>query len=231
MNTTREGSPNLSDVPPPPEGDEELVLRTLAGEPEAFAQIMRRHNRRLYRLARGIVRDDDEAEDVLQEAYLHAYQRLDTLAGKAALPLWLGRIVTNEALGRLRRRHATVALEQLEFELPAEELPLSLGHQPEAEAARRQVSAWLESAIDHLPQAFRVVFLMREIEGLSLQETATLLGIPLATVKTRDFRARRLLREYIGSCLAASFADVFPFLGARCDRIVTRVLGQLPARD
>lgn len=230
MNADRNGHPDGAAVLAPPVGDEELVVRTLAGEHAAFAQIMRRHNRRLYRLARGIVRDDTEAEDVLQEAYLHAYQRLDTLTGAAALPLWLGRIVVNEALGRLRRRHATVALEQLDFEMPPGDLPLSLGHEPEAEAARQQVSAWLETAIDRLPREFRVVFLLREIEGLSLQETAALLGIPAATVKTRDFRARRLLREQLGTRLAASFADVFPFLGVRCDCIVARVLGQLPAR-
>ncbi len=211
-------------------GDAELVEWTLAGREAAFEQIMRRNNRRLYRLARSIVRDEAEAEDALQEGYLSAYLKLGSWRRAAPLSNWLARIVANEALMRLRRRRPEVGLERLEAEGAAIDAPLPDVEDPERAAATRQLRGLLEAAVDALPQEFRSVFVLREIEGLSLRETAAALGIPEATVKTRDFRARRLLKDILGERLAAGFAEAFPFLGARCDRLVARVLERLAAR-
>lgn len=212
--------------------DAELVSRSCRGEGAAFAAIMQRYNRRLYRVARGILRDDAEAEDALQEAYLRAYGALHLFRGEAGLATWLTRIVMNEALGRSRRRRPTEELSVLErgengggcvIRFPG----LTGAADPEATAARSEVRRLLESAVDELPDPFRMVFVMREIEEMTTEETAGQLGIRPETVKTRLHRARMLLRRSLDAKLASTLRDTFPFDGARCGRMTEAVLDRL----
>jgi RNA polymerase sigma-70 factor (ECF subfamily) len=213
--------------------DADLVALARSGEGAAFAVIMQRYNRRLYRAARSIMRDDVEAEDVLQEAYVRAFAALGTFRGDASLSTWLTRIVLNEALGRVRRQRPTEELDVLDREMQTEEARVimfpgvSSVPDPETAAARAEVRRLLESAVDELPDAFRLVFVMRDIEELSIDETAGHLGIRPEAVKTRLHRARRLLREALDERLAVALKDTFPFLGARCARITDAVLARL----
>lgn len=216
----------------PEEGDLAIAQRVAAGDLNAFETIMRRHNRMLYRAARSILRDDAEAEDCLQSAYLLAYQSIRTFAGQAKLSTWLARIVINEALGRKRRtaRNATV----IPFDSVADTeamndlcAPATGTPNPEAEAMRHELGALLERRIDGLPEAFRGVFVLRALEELSVEETAALLDIPEATVRTRYFRARSMLRESLAREVDAALHQAFKFDGARCDRTVTIVLARL----
>jgi RNA polymerase sigma-70 factor (ECF subfamily) len=213
-------------------GDAELVARARAGDRLAFELIMRRHNRRLFRLARSILASDAEAEDALQEAYVHAYAKLATLADGAALGTWLARIVTNEALGRLRTAGRVVALDAYrqpgsgEEEGRTAELASDLPD-PERLAASGELRRLLAAAVDGLPQEFRSVFVLREVEGLSTAETAAWLAIRPETVKTRLHRARLQLQESLGQQLLAGSPSLFDFDGARCDRIVDQVLTRL----
>ncbi|MBX3498162.1 MAG: RNA polymerase sigma factor [Alphaproteobacteria bacterium] len=214
----------------------ELVRRTRAGEREAFRAIMQRHNQRLFRIARSIAREETDAEDILQESYLRAFVGIETFRGESSLLTWLTRIVINEANGRLRKRRNLVGVEQIEaaqgrgadvIMFPHGETSMT----PEQDAARTQIRHLLESAIDGLPDGFRVVFVMREIEDCSVAETAESLGIPEETVKTRLFRARRLLRSALNDRITSTVHDAFPFLGRRCERITEAVLARLDARD
>lgn len=214
--------------------DAELVALARQGHAPAFRAIMQRHNRRLYRLARGILREDIEAEDVVQETYLSAFKGIAAFRGQASLSTWLTRIAMNEALGRLRRRRPMVELAALDSSLDRDDARIiafpSIGaaqDDPERSAARREIRHFLERAIDALPEAFRVVFVMRVIEEMSIEETASHLGLRPATVKTRLHRARRLLRQAVDETLAAALMDTFPFAGARCDRITDAVLERL----
>ena len=213
--------------------DADLVAMARGRDGAAFAAIMQRYNRRLYRAARSIMRDDAEAEDVLQEAYVRAFAALDTFRGEASLSTWLTRIVLNEALGRIRRQRPTEELDVLDREMQTEEARVimfpgvSSVPDPETAAARAEVRRLLEGAVDELPDAFRLVFVMRDIEGLSIEETAGHLGIRAETVKTRLHRARKLLREALDDRLSAVLKDTFPFLGARCTRVTDAVLARL----
>ena len=197
-----------------------------------FEALMRRHNRRLYRTARSILRHDGDAEDCVQEAFLHAWRHRDQFRGDAAPSTWLTRIVINEALMKLRRGKATagtVAIDNvvdLEAHLEASTSGARPA-QPDAEALRGELCAMLERKIDALPQAFRTVFMLRAIEEMSAEETATCLGIPEATVRTRLFRARSLLRESIASDVDLALASAFEFMGERCDRIVAGVVAAI----
>ena len=208
--------------------DAELLALMRRGEAGGFALLMRRNNRRLYRLARSIVKNDAEAEEIVQESYLRALTHLDSFKGEASLGTWLARIVANEALGRLRRRRPMVALGDVEETLAAGE---GLGHgdqpSPEHAAARREIRGLIERAVDALPPHFRVVFMLRAVEQMSIEETAATLAIPKETVKTRLHRANRLLREALSTELGAILDDAFPFAGARCDRMMARVLEKL----
>jgi len=213
-------------------GDAQLVQLALQRDSGAFRLIMRRHNRRLYRVARAVTRDDNEAEDVVQEAYCLAFANLSRFRGDSSLASWLTRIALNEALGRLRRRRPTVELSTLDAESQDEmriiSFPLTTANaDPERAVAQREIRRLMERAIDDLPETFRMVFVMREIEELSVEETADFLGIPQATVKTRLHRARRLLRQTLDEQLAPAFADAFPFDGMRCVRMADRVLERL----
>ena len=214
----------------------ELVRRVRDGDSAAFAVIMRRHNRMLYRIARSILGDSAEAEDALQEGYLRAYQAIDSFAGRSRLSTWLLRIVANEALGRRRRRVARheqlVAPEERPERIEAVVLPFESGRRgddPEAMAARGEIRRLVERAIDELPADFRAVFMLRAIEELSVADTADCLGIPPETVKTRFHRAKRRLRQALDRQLDAVLADTFPFGGERCNRTVAGVLARITA--
>ena len=200
-------------------GEAALVRLAQAGDGEAFRIIMQRGNQRLFRVARGVVRDDGEAEDVLQEAYARAFAAIGGFRGEAGVMTWLTRIVLNEARGRLRRRRPMVGLERIEAaQMDGAEVipfPNAFGTaSPEADAARAQIRGLIEQAVDDLPEAFRIVFIMREIEGCSVEETAENLGIVAATVKTRLHRAKTLLRAALDRKLASALTEAFPFLGA-----------------
>jgi RNA polymerase sigma-70 factor (ECF subfamily) len=213
-------------------GDAELVQLARQRDSGAFRVIMRRHNRRLYRVARAVVRDDSEAEDVVQEAYFHAFANLGNFRGDSSLATWLTRIALNEALARLRRQRPTVELSTLDAESQNEmhviPFPLMAANcDPERAVAQREIRRLLERAIDDLPEVFRIVFVMREIEDLSIEETAGFLNVPQATVKTRLHRARRLLRQALDEQLASVLEGAFPFDGMRCTRMADKVLERL----
>jgi RNA polymerase sigma-70 factor, ECF subfamily len=216
--------------------DAALVELARRHDEAAVRTLVRRHNRRLFRVARSVLRDDAEAEDVVQATYVRAFTRLEGFRGEAALGTWLTRIALNEALGRLRQRRPRADLAALDaaaagggsvIVFPMSPAPAG----PESEAGRAQVRQVLERAVDALPEPFRLVFVMREIEGLSTEETATLLAIRPETVKTRLHRARRLLRRAIERMLSAGFGEIFPFDGARCVKMADRVVERLRQRQ
>lgn len=214
------------------ESDGALVERARSGDDAAVRALVRRYNQRLFRVARGIVRDDAEAEDVVQETYVRAFTRLDGFRGEAAFATWLTRIALNEANGRLRRRRPTVELSALEAERGRAQgevimFPTTPAPDPESEAGREQVRRVIERAVDALPEPFRMVFILRDVQGLDIEETAALLEVNPATVKTRLFRARRLMRSEIARALSARFSDVFPFDGERCAGMAERVVACL----
>jgi RNA polymerase sigma-70 factor (ECF subfamily) len=212
--------------------DAALARLVQAGDREAFRHVMKRCNQRLFRVARAVVHSDAEAEDVVQEAYVDAYEKIGTFRGDAALLTWLTRIVLNEAYGRLRNRHTNVDIDQIEAAQmdPGNVIAFpsaSASGDPAAALARDQVRRLLEKAIDALPEPFRVVYILREIEECSVEDTALALDLKPETVKTRLFRARRQLREALHDQLASTLGDAFPFLGARCDRIIETVMGRI----
>lgn len=217
--------------PDTPDDDAALVDGARAGHRGAFEAIMRRHNQRLFRVARAILKDDHEAEDAVQEAYVSAFRGIAGFEGRSRLSTWLVRIVVNEALGRRRRRLVMAPSSEINdmaidgtrelFGL------LSVAEDPEKATARADIRRLLEAAIDALPEIFRTVFVLRAVEMLSVEETASSLGIPEATVKTRFHRARRQLRLHLEDRLGSALAGTFPFAGARCDRIVAAVLARL----
>jgi RNA polymerase sigma-70 factor (ECF subfamily) len=212
-----------------------LVERALARDADACRLIIKTYNQRLYRLARSILRHDGEAEDALQEAYLHAFAHLRDFRGQSALSTWLSRIVINEALGRLRKQRRRLAAESdrhYDANDPrgASIIPFPLGQSeadPERTMAQRQILDLIERATDALPEIYRTVFVARVIEGLSMEETADLLAIKPETVKTRLFRARRLVRERIEKEVGPVLMDAFPFAGRRCDRLTRTVMVRL----
>lgn len=207
--------------------DTEIVRRVVAGDRDAFIAMMRRHNQKMYRTARAILKDAAEAEDAVQEAYLLAYRSMGGFRGEARLSTWLVRIVANEALGRLRRRKRSAEVIRLYDDLEQageateENMVDEKSEQPEAGALRAETRRLLEKAIDALPDGFRTVFVLRAVEEMTVEETAATLEIPEATVRTRYFRARSLLRE------ALACEDAFAFAGDRCERIVAGVLARL----
>jgi RNA polymerase sigma-70 factor, ECF subfamily len=216
-------------------GDAELVRRIGSHDEAAFEVMMRRHNAALYRVARAILKSDADAEDALQEAYLAAYCHMDEFRAEAKLSTWLTRIVVNQALG-IRRRHrrarVIVPFSNLHSDERVELEEAGVGgsvESPEHSTSRAEFRRLLERKIDDLPVAFRTVFILREVEELSAAETAGCLSIEEATVRSRLFRARGLLRESLARELDMATADVFHFGGERCDRVVTNVLARLPA--
>ncbi len=219
----------------PTEGatDAELAVRAANGDAPAFETIMRRHNRLLFRTARSILRNDDDTEDALQEAYLRAWRSLAGFRAEAKVSTWLVRIVVNEALGRLRRRGAQVIPldAAIDIDEPHHEPGMegNADAEPERLAMRGELRVLMEKRIDMLPDVFRTVFMLRAVEELSVEETAAALEIPEATVRTRFFRARSLLREGLSRDVDFAIGDAFSFAGARCDRIVANVLARVRA--
>jgi RNA polymerase sigma-70 factor (ECF subfamily) len=212
--------------------DASLAARVQAGDPAAFELLMRRHNRRLYRLARSMLRNAADAEDALQDAYLGAYQNIGAFRGEASLATWLSRVVVNQCLARLRRQARRdnivpmVAMGGLdEQEAPA--MPADDKDAPDRALIRAELRAVLERKLDELPEAFRTVFVLRSVEELSVEETARTLDLPEATVRSRHFRARSMLRESLALDIDIAERDVFSFDGERCDRIVASVLRRL----
>jgi RNA polymerase sigma-70 factor (ECF subfamily) len=201
----------------------------------AFEQIMRQHNRMLFRTARAILRDDAEAEDALQEAYVQAYHALGSFRGEAKLSTWLARIVANEALMRLRkqtRRAEIVPIQPAAGQELEQVTDTNMHNAPDASAERKEVRALLEAQIDALPDAYRTVFMLRAVEELPVEEVSAILQIPPATVRTRYFRARSLLREALAQKIDLACEDAFSFAGARCDRVVAHVLARInPSKE
>ena len=211
-----------------PIGDVQLVEMAMAGEKQAFISIMRRYNQLLFRTARSILRNDGEAEEALQDGYLRAWRALGTFRADAKLSTWLVRIVANEALGRLRRRHGEVIPLDAAMLIPDADVQshfiANADEQPEGAAMREEIRKLLENRIDRLPDAYRTVFMLRAVQEMSVEEVAHALQIPEATVRTRFFRARGLLREGLASEMDMGLNDAFSFDGERCDRIVERTL-------
>jgi RNA polymerase sigma-70 factor, ECF subfamily len=214
--------------------DLELARRVAAGDAAAFASLMRRHNRTLYRTARAVLRDDAEAEDALQEAYLQAYRSIGEFRSEAKLSTWLVRIVANEALMRLRKRARRAEILPLQPGVSERELDriadTNMNDAPEPSAQRAEMRRLLELEIDTLPEDYRAVFVLRVVEEMSVDETAAALGIPEATVRSRLFRARSLLREGLAAKIDLACEEVFAFAGARCDRIIANVMGKIECR-
>jgi len=210
--------------------DAELVRHALNRDAEAFRIIMQRHNQRLYRIARSVLRNSVEAEDAVQEAYAAAFSHLASYRGESPLAAWLSRIVMNEALGRLRRKPGPADFAPLEAVWEAEIIPFPSSapqDDPERTMAQRQILQLVETATDALPEVYRVVFMIRVIEGMSVEETARLLGIKPETVKTRLHRARQLVRDQLNKQIGPVLMDAFPFAGRRCERLTTGVLKRL----
>jgi RNA polymerase sigma-70 factor (ECF subfamily) len=203
-----------------------LVHRAMAHEADAFRAIIKTHNQRLYRIARGVVRNDSEAEDIVQEAYVRAFAALATFRGDSSLATWLSRIVINEALGRLRKRRRTVAMPASQ-EAQIIQFPLNPSDDPERTMAQRQILRLVERATDNLPDVYRTVFIARVIEGLNIEETADLLGVRPETVKTRLHRARALVRKALDDEIGPVLLDAFPFAGRRCERLTEAVIKRL----
>ena len=225
--------PNPNSPPRPDLPDAELARQVIAGQAGAFELLMRRHNQALFRTARSILRNDSDAEEVLQEAYLQAYRAMASYRADARLSTWLTRIVIHAAIARARqgqRRAEVVPLDGL-GELPAEAMENTMNHDPaesaERAAMRSQMRQLLEQAIDRLPDAFRNVFVLRAVEEMSGEEVAACLDIPEATVRSRYFRARSLLRSALAAEVDLALESAYSFDGARCDRIVAGVLAQL----
>jgi RNA polymerase sigma-70 factor (ECF subfamily) len=215
--------------------EDELVERARQKDPVAIRLLIKQQNQRLYRIARSIVRNDSDAEDVLQEAYARAFAGLDGFRGEARIGTWLARIVINEALGWQRRRRPTAEINSLSTDtrFDAQIIPFPGANRipdPETTMARSEIQMLLERAIDGLPEGLREVFVARLVEGMSVEETAELFGILPQTVKTRLFRARVLLRTEMERQVGPVFRDAFPFAGHRCERLTERVLSRLGLR-
>lgn len=212
--------------------DDALLVQGARDRDEAAIRVIMQHNnRRLFRVARGILRNDGEAEDVVQETYVRAFTHLDSFRGDSSLATWLTRIAMNEALGRLRRERPQVELTNLKpgvLEAQIIQFPQSLNPgDPEKSMAQREIQLVVERAIDDLPEAFRIVFVTRVVEGMTVEETAELLGLKPETVKTRLHRARNLLRGNVEKRIGPVVMEAFPFAGKRCERLTETVLKRL----
>ena len=212
---------NATEPAPAPSPDAALLARVRSGDAAAFEVLMRRYNQRLYRVARSVVKDSAEAEDVVQQAYLLAYVNADQFAGRSSLSTWLTRIALNEALGRVRRRGRDVSDVNAVHDWRSGS---NMAPDPEDQVSRRELARLLESAVDRLPENYRVVFALRELEGLDGNEVADTLGITAESVRVRLHRARAMLRDELYTTVGSCADEVFSFGGAHCDRIVARVL-------
>src|SRR3954463_10041549 len=226
--------PQIPPIAPGETEDADLVRRAREREESAVRSIMETNNRRLYRLARGILRNDSEAEDVVQETYVRAFTHLAEFRGESSLSTWLSRIAMNEALGRLRRERPSVELSSLPqgaLEAQIIQFPLmSAADDPEKTMAQREIQHVVEGAIDELPEPFRIVFITRVLEGMNVEETAEILGLKPETVKTRLHRARNMLRDNVEKKIGPVVMEALPFAGKRCERLTDAVVKRLGLR-
>jgi RNA polymerase sigma-70 factor (ECF subfamily) len=216
-------SPAALNEPP----DHELIAGVRKGDAASFEKIMRRYNQRVFRAARSVLRNDTEAEDVVQETFVRAYRHLGDFEERSSLGTWLTRIAVNEALSRLRRSRLFGALENDKDQNEKESSVKSTQQGPEEEASSRELRSVLVAAIDSLPEDFRTVFVMREIEGLSTLETSEALQLSSEAVRVRLHRARSALRASVEKQLGQEVRSLFEFAGTRCDAMVTRVFREL----
>lgn len=226
-------SRKLEETTPPAGGlptDEEIALRVREGETALFEVLMRRYNQRVYRTVRAILREEAEVEDVMQQAYVLAFTHLSQFEGSARFSTWLIRIAVNEALRRLRQRHRLVALGE-DSEAPEDGMKLLERNEPnpEQQAFGRELGRFLEVTVDELPDLYRTVFMLREVERLSTAETAEALSVTEEVVKTRLHRAKALMRERLEARLEGQLGEVFAFQAPRCDRVVAGVLARIGA--
>lgn len=206
--------------------DSELVRRVVSGEVRLFAAIVRRHNARLFRVARAIVGNDDEAEDVMQQAYLNAFASLRSFEGRALLSTWLTRITANEANARLRQRGRIVST--LDEDDPRwEHGHRSESHSPERATATRELGRILERAVDELPPSYRAILVLRDVEELSTVDAADCLGISEESARVRLHRARAALREKLTGCINPADREIYAFHLSRCDRVVACVMADI----
>ena len=210
-----------------PSDDRTLVRQILAGDRGAFERLMRRHNRRLFRLARAALGDDAEAEDALQEVYLSAYRSIAQFRNEASLSTWLARMVLNECYGRLRKSLRRQNVIPIVAGVDMDTIESDAYDAPERAVGRIEMRSLIERKLDALPEDLRIAFVLRAVEELSVEETAVCLGIPEATVRTRHFRARSLLRESLACEIDTAQRDLYEFGGARCDRVVAKVNARL----
>lgn len=216
--------------------DEELVHFAKTGSEQAVRILIKRHNQRLFRIARGIVRDDAEAEDVVQETYVRGFTQLASFREESNITTWLTRIALNEAYSRLRKAKRKVELSEIDNLSGPDRGQILMyptspkSSNPEGEVARRQLRDVLEKAVDKLPGSFRMAFILRDIEGLSTDQTATYLSIKPETVKTRLHRARKIMRQEIESELSPYISELFPFDGARCAHMADKVIQRLQSK-
>jgi RNA polymerase sigma-70 factor (ECF subfamily) len=224
MRSTILSSPSIAAV-----SERELIRRAKARDEAAVRAIVKANNRRLFRIARGILRNDAEAEDVVQETYIRALTHLEGFRGDSSLSTWLSRIAMNDAMGRLRGKRPSLDWDSLsENRLEAEIIPFpAASSDPEKSMAQRQIQEVVEHAIDQLPEAFRLVFIARVMEEMTVEETAELLSLKPETVKTRLHRARALLRQNVEKEIGPVILEAFPFAGRRCERLTEAVLSRL----
>lgn len=209
--------------------DERVVEQVLAGETALYEILMRRYNQRLYRVVRAILREDDETEDVMQDAWVRAYQHLDQFEGRASFATWLTRIAVHEALARLRRRNRFTSLEAGDDEGEGAVMLATTLPDPEQNRLQGEVGGLLEAAILSLPEMYRTVLVLRDVEDLNTAETAAALEISEENVKVRLHRGRALARKALMTRVGASARTALPFMGQRCDRIVAGVFARLAA--
>jgi RNA polymerase sigma-70 factor (ECF subfamily) len=211
--------------------DLQLIERVLAGEIALYELLMRRHNQRVYRVIRSVVSNDFEAEDILQEAWVRAFEHLNQFAGRANFSTWVARIALNEALARRRTSARWTPLEdEAGTIMPELNRQQTTSATPETEAIQGQLGQMLQSAVDTLPETYRSVFVLREVEQLNTSETAECLGLSEEAVKTRLHRSRALLRRELENRMGSTIREAYSFLGARCDRVVAHVLERIKSR-
>jgi RNA polymerase sigma-70 factor (ECF subfamily) len=211
----------VADAPPATLTDEEIVARVCGGEGHLFEQLMRRHNQQVYRAVRAILRDEYESEDVMQDAYVRAYEHLGGFEGRSKFSTWLTRIALHEALARARRHRRFDSIDDIET------MPGSFARSREQHTSDVEVQRLIERAVGTLPEHFRSAFVLRAVQGMSGAEVAQCLDLPEATVKTRLVRARARLKELLVASSGTSVRSIYDFHLSRCDRIVTAVLHRL----
>lgn len=208
--------------------DDEVIARIRAGDTPLYELLMRRHNQRLFRAIRSVIASDADAEDVLQEAWVRAFEHLDQFAGEAAFATWVTKIALYEAFGRLRKGKRFTALENDDGEIMAEaRRGMTNTDDPEKQVMRAELGQALQSAVDRLPEAYRSVFVLREVERLSTLETAQCLSLSEEAVKTRLHRSRAMLRQDLETWMGPALSDAYAFMGHRCDRVVAAVMERI----